>query len=156
MTYLSAIQFQRSLICSPTECFPIFTPFLDLTQEDGPGGSRKIIDRLERSTDGWIFVAVGVNYQRLLSQHCQLSDPGLEYLHLYLVMLGRCSDMLCSKSQPIWASITVSYSTAVWCKGLSELSCAILESFNILYNLWSKIIHLRKSGLLPDIVVESM
>ena len=46
--------------------------------------------------------------------------------------------------------------TAVWCKGLSELSCAILESFNILCNFWSKIIHLRKSGLHIDIVVESM
>ena len=46
--------------------------------------------------------------------------------------------------------------TAVWCKGLSELSCAILESSNILCNLWSKIIHLRKSGLHIDIVVESM
>ena len=46
--------------------------------------------------------------------------------------------------------------TAVWCKGLSELSCPILESFNILCNLWSKIIHLRKSGLHIDIVVESM
>ena len=39
---------------------------------------------------------------------------------------------------------TISYSTAVWCKGLSELSCAILESFNILCNLWSEIIHLIK------------
>ena len=46
--------------------------------------------------------------------------------------------------------------TAVWCKGLSELSCAILESFNILCNLWSKIIHLRKSGLHIDMMVESM
>ena len=46
--------------------------------------------------------------------------------------------------------------TAVWCRGLSELSCAILESFNILCNLWSKIIHVRKSGLHIDIVVESM
>ena len=46
--------------------------------------------------------------------------------------------------------------TAVWCKGLSELSCAILESFNILCDLWSKIIHLIKSGLHTDIVVESM
>ena len=46
--------------------------------------------------------------------------------------------------------------TAVWCKGHSELSCAILEPFNILCNLWSKIIHLRKSGLHIDIVVESM
>ena len=46
--------------------------------------------------------------------------------------------------------------TAVWCKGLSELSCAILESLNILCNLWSKIIFLRKSGLHIDIVVESM
>ena len=46
--------------------------------------------------------------------------------------------------------------TAVWCKGLSELSYAILESFNILCNLWFKIIHLRKSGLHIDIVVESM
>ena len=46
--------------------------------------------------------------------------------------------------------------TAVWCKGLSELSCPILESFNILCNLWSKIIHLIKSGLHTDIVVESM
>ena len=54
-------------------------------------------------------MAVGVNYQKLLSQHCQLSDPGLEYLQYNLVMLGRCSDMLCSKSQPMWASITVSY-----------------------------------------------
>ena len=46
--------------------------------------------------------------------------------------------------------------TAVRCKGLSELSCAILESSNILCNLWSKIIHLRKSGLHIDIVLESM
>ena len=46
--------------------------------------------------------------------------------------------------------------TAVWCKGLSELSCPISKSFNILCNLWSKIIHLRKSGLPIDIVVESM
>ena len=46
--------------------------------------------------------------------------------------------------------------TAVWCRGLSELSCANLESFNILCSLWSKIIHLRKSGLHIDIVVESM
>ena len=35
-------------------------------------------------------------------------------------------------------------STAVWRKGLLELRCAILEAFNILCNLWSKIIHLRK------------
>ena len=46
--------------------------------------------------------------------------------------------------------------TAVWCKSLSELSCAILESFNILCNSWFKIIRLRKSGLHIDIVVESM
>ena len=51
---------------------------------------------------------------------------------------------------------TVSEHTAVWCKGLSELSCPILESFNILCNLWSKIIHLIKSGLHTDIVVESI
>ena len=29
-------------------------------------------------------------------------------------------------------------STAVWCKGLSELNCAILESFNILFNFCLK------------------
>ena len=57
-----------------------------------------------------------------------------------------------------WASpeFAKSLPTAVWCKGLSKLSCAILESFNIICNLLSKIIHLRKSGLHIGIVVESM
>ena len=63
---------------------------------------------------------------------------------------SNCIWSIIQQEQCIWRT------TAVWCKGLSELSCAILESFNILCNLWTKIINLRKSGLHIDIVVESM
>ena len=56
----------------------------------------------------------------------------------------------------LWSIIRHFIFTAVWCKGLSELSCAILKPFNILCNLWTKIIHLIKSGLQTDIVVELM
>ena len=69
---------------------------------------------------------------------------------MYICSCGNCLYLFAAQSRfhphlPI---------TAVWRKGRSELSCAILESFNILCNLWSKIIHLRKSGPHIDIVVE--
>ena len=65
-------------------------------------------------------------------------------LHTGIQRCGELGEPVCA----IFPQSLLILGTAVWCKGLSELSCAILEYFNILCNLWSKIIHLRKSGLI--------
>ena len=44
---------------------------------------------------------------------------------------SRRSTHVCVCLQILLIRVAPNY-TAVWCKGLSELSCAILESFNIL------------------------